>query len=414
MKNMTKNRKNIVVFNDFPINPPRFGGQIRIYNIYKNLAQKYNVTYICFGGSNSIEKNSVEKSLICENFLEIKVPKSRFHKNMDAVAGKLLGVSVDDITAMFLCKQNPEIDALARECLEKSDLVILSHPYMYPLIRDYVKNKPLIYESHNVEALLKKSLLGSGLIRNYISNKVKIVEKDLSRRADSIFVTSKEDLNSIQELYELEENKIYVSPNGVDINTFEFLYKEGNPIKEKIIDRPLVIFLGSGHPPNVQAAKIILKEIAPKIKEVYFLICGSVCWGIKNENKGKNVGLAYEVTEEEKLELYRISDLAINPMTSGSGTNIKMLDYMSASLPVISTSIGARGLNLENYRNVIISEIPEFPGKIREILKDKQLYENISSAGRKVVEKEYNWNTIASHMCGILDVVLEKKSASKL
>ena len=404
--------KNIVVFNDFPIYPPRFGGQIRIYNIYKNLAERYNITYICFGKS-----NSVEETRICENFLEIKVPKSGFHKNMDAVAGKLLGVSVDDITAMFLCRQNAEIAALAKTSIEKSDLVILSHPYMFPLVRDYVYDKPLIYEAHNVEAYLKKALLGKRALRNYISGRVEAVEKELSLKADLVFVTSEEDLNSIKQLYGLEENKIHVSPNGVDINTFSLLYKEGKLIKEKIIDRPVVLFLGSGHPPNVQAAKLIIKEIAPKMKDIYFLICGSVCWGIKNENKGKNVGLTFEVTEEEKLELYRVADLALNPMVSGSGTNIKMLDYMSASLPVISTPVGARGLNLENYKNVIVAEIPEIPEKIWEILRNKELYENISSGGRRVVEKEYNWKTIAYNMCGILDRIfeknLEKKSTSK-
>lgn len=405
--------KNIVVFNDFPVYPPRFGGQIRIYNIYKNLSERYNITYICFG-----KPNSVEETRICENFLEIKVPKSGFHKNMDAAAGKLLGVSVDDITAMFLCRQNAEIAALAKTSIEKSDLVILSHPYMFPLVRDYVYNKPLIYEAHNVEAYLKKALLGKGVLRNYISGRVEAVEKELSLKADLVFVTSEEDLNSIKQLHGLQENKIHVSPNGVDINTFSLLYKEGQLIKEKIINRPLVLFLGSGHPPNVQAAKLILKEIAPKMKDIYFLICGSVCWGIKNENKGKNVGLTFEVTEEEKLELYRVADLALNPMVSGSGTNIKMLDYMSASLPVISTPVGARGLNLENYKNVIVAEIPEVPEKIREILRNKELYENISSGGRRVVEKEYNWKTIASNMCGILDKILEnnleKKSTSKL
>ena len=275
--------KNIVVFNDFPVYPPRFGGQIRIYNIYKNLSERYNITYICFGKSNSIEETR-----ICENFLEIKVPKRGFHKNMDAAAGKLLGVSVDDITAMFLCRQNAEIAALAKTSIEKSDLVILSHPYMFPLVRDYVYNKPLIYEAHNVEAYLKKALLGKGVLRNYISGRVEAVEKELSLRADLVFVTSEEDLNSIKQLYGLEKNKIHVSPNGVDINTFSLLYKERQLIKEKIIDRPLVLFLGSGHPPNVQAAKLILKEIAPKMKDIYFLICGSVCWGIKKmKTKGK-------------------------------------------------------------------------------------------------------------------------------
>ncbi|RXA20103.1 glycosyltransferase [Methanosarcina sp. MSH10X1] len=394
--------RKIVVFNDFPIFPPRFGGQIRIYNIYRNLSRQYNVTYICFG-----ESKIVEETEICNNFLEVRIPKSLFHKNINAVAGKLLGVSVDDISAMFLCRYNRKLDSVAKDYLKDSDLVILSHPYMFPLIKDYAKNKPLVYEAHNVESSLKKSLLGNGLLRNYISGEVEKVESELSLRSDLLFVTSEEDRSSIKKIYGLDGNKIHVSPNGVDTDIFDSIYKEGQPVKERIVDRPLVIFLGSGHPPNVQAAKIIIKEIAPKLKDIYFLICGGVCWGVKDENKGKNVGLTFEVTEEEKLELYRVSDVAINPMVSGSGTNIKMLDYMSASLPVISTPVGARGLNLVNYENVIVCDIPEMPEKIREILLNKELYASISTSGRRVVEGEYNWRIIARNMCRALDKVVD-------
>lgn len=401
--------KNIVVFNDFPIFPPMFGGQIRIYNIYKNLSRKYNVTYICFGGS-----KRVQETRICDNFLEIKVPKGIIHKNIDAIAGKLLGVSVDDVIALFLCRRNQEIDSLAKKYVDVADIIILSHPYMFPLVQNYIIDKPLVYESHNVEFFLKKSLLGNGFLRNYICDKVQMVEKELSLKSDVLFVTSKEDLSSIKKIYDLDENKVHVSPNGVETDAFDFIYERGSLIKEKIIDHPLVIFLGSGHPPNVQAAKIIIKEIAPQMEDIYFLICGSVCWGVKNESKGKNIGLTFEVTEEEKLELYRVSDVAINPMVSGSGTNIKMLDYMSASLPVISTPVGARGLNLVNYESVIVCGISEMPEKIREILRNKELYASISANGRKMVESEYNWRTIALKMCETLDKMVEKKLTSVL
>jgi len=397
--------KNIVVFNEFPVFPPMFGGQVRIYNIYKNLSQKYNVTYICFGNS-----DHVQETRICDNFLEVKVPKSLIHKNINTIAGRLLGVSVDDIIALLLCRYNQEINSLAKKYVDRADIVILSHPYMFPLVRNYINNRPIIYESHNVEFLLKKSLLGDGFLRNNLCAKVRTVEKELSLRSEVIFVTSQEDLSSIKKIYDLDENKIHVSPNGVNTDAFDFIYEKGDLIEKKIIDRPLVIFLGSGHPPNVQAAKIIINEIAPKLKDIYFLICGSVCWAIKNENQGKNVGLTFEVTEDEKLELYRVSDVAINPMMSGSGTNIKMLDYMSASLPVISTPVGARGLNLVNYESVIVCDIPEIPEKIREILRNKELYANIGANGRKMVESEYNWRTIALKMCGILDKVVNKRS----
>jgi glycosyltransferase involved in cell wall biosynthesis len=114
--------------------------------------------------------------------------------------------------------------------------------------------------------------------------------------------------------------------------------------------------------------------------------------------KAKNVFLLGRVSDEVKMELYRMSDIALNPMINGSGTNIKMLDYMAAGLPVITTPIGARGLSLKNYENVIICEIPEFPAKIQELINDRDLYIKLSLLGRKTVEKKYDWEKIAGNM----------------
>jgi glycosyltransferase involved in cell wall biosynthesis len=200
------------------------------------------------------------------------------------------------------------------------------------------------------------------------------------------------------------ESKSYISPNGVDLPSFRTLYKNNKLIKNKIINKPVAIFMGSGHPPNLEAVKKIIIEIAPKMGEIYFLICGGVCGTFKNKDIGKNIGLTFEVTDEERLELYRISDVALNPMLSGSGTNIKMIDYMAAGLPIITTPIGARGLDLENYNNAIICEVLEFPEKIREVLINKDLYNKLSYNGRKLVEEKYNWKKIAENMAKILEI----------
>ncbi|MGB9938731.1 glycosyltransferase [Methanosarcina sp.] len=118
--------------------------------------------------------------------------------------------------------------------------------------------------------------------------------------------------------------------------------------------------------------------------------------------KAKNVIFLGRVSDEEKQALYRAADIALNPMTSGSGTNIKMLDYMAAGLPVISTPVGARGLNLENYENAIICDIPDFPVKINQILSDSKLYSKISSNGRRTVKDNFDWSKIASEMVRVL------------
>ena len=120
----------------------------------------------------------------------------------------------------------------------------------------------------------------------------------------------------------------------------------------------------------------------------------------------RNVILLGQISDEEKLKLYRSVDMALNPMQSGSGTNIKMLDYMAAGLPVISTPVGARGLELESDNNAIICELPDFPRKIRELLEDKQLRNTIIFNARKLVKEKHDWKRIADDMDKTLKNVL--------
>lgn len=385
--------KNIVVLNDFQIYPPNHGGKVRIYNVYKYLSRNFNVTYICFG-----ESKKVEKKQLSDNFIEIVVPKSFFQKNIEKVAGKFLGISVDDIIAMFLCRYNHQLKSTVKSYFSNCDIVVASLPYMFPVMEKNIKDSSLVYESHNVEFLLKKSLLEKSFLKNYLCSYVKKIEGRLISESDLVFAITNEDRENLQAIYNEKSGKICISPNGVDLVQFDVFNIGNKPIREKIIKRPIAIFLGSGHPPNIEAAETIVEKIAPQRNDVYFLICGSVCWGLNGREIGKNVGLTFEVSEEEKLELYRVSDIAINPMMKGSGTNIKMLDYMAAGLPVISTPTGARGLNLENGIDAIICNVSEFPMKIEKILQDEELYSKVSYNGRKIVEEQYDWRKIAEDM----------------
>jgi len=119
--------------------------------------------------------------------------------------------------------------------------------------------------------------------------------------------------------------------------------------------------------------------------------------------EARNVLLLGQISDAEKQELYRISDLSLNPMASGSGTNIKMLDYMAAGLPVVTTHVGARGLGLENYCHAVICDIHEFPEKIQEIIDNGELYQRLKDNGCKLVKEKYDWRKIAEDMAETLE-----------
>ena len=388
----------ILVLNDFPIYPVDHGGRVRLSNIYENFSVSNDITYICFGDKTSIKENRISNS-----FIEITIPKSVIHKKMIQLGFKFFERSIDDLIAMFIGKYNKLMRKEIKKCINESDVIILAHPYMYPVVKSLISDKHfVVYEAYNVEYILKKSILQNFFIANIVLKQLYNIEKRLVQECNLCFTTSELDKQTLSDMYGTITSKIVVTPNGVNPEIYPPKRLNWMSEKDVFTTVPIVVFLGSGHYPNVEAAQVIIKEIAPKMSDIYFLICGSVCWGIEHEPMGKNVGLAYMISDEEKMELFRIADVAINPMISGSGTNIKMFDFMAAGLPVVSTKTGARGLAIQDSIDGLVCSIEEFPDRIRRLLDDCTLYKTISDNGKKLVEDRYDWKKIAYLMVNMI------------
>ncbi len=396
--------KKILVVNDFPIFPIVHGGKVRIFNIYQNISSDFHIKYVCLG-----ENQKIQEKKISDNFYEISVPKTFFYKVINVIANLLMRNSVDDFVALFFASSNLQLKKLIQKAIAECDIVIFCHPYMYPAVAPYIRNQLVIYEALNVEYTLKNSILRNGQLKTIMLQRLKKVGHNLLKRSDLCFAMSDADKQIFTQVYDVDSSKIHIAPNGVDLEYYSEVYESRLFRKEQIISVPLILFLGSGHPPNVESAKQIIRNIAPKLQDAYFLIAGSVCWMIRNESRGKNVGLAYLITDEEKRELFRFTNVAINPMMSGSGTNLKMLDYMAAGLPVVSTAIGARGINIINGIHAIICDINAFPQKISDVINDKNFSELLASNGRELVKAHYIWKEIAGSMAEAINNAAEKK-----
>jgi glycosyltransferase involved in cell wall biosynthesis len=82
-------------------------------------------------------------------------------------------------------------------------------------------------------------------------------------------------------------------------------------------------------------------------------------------------------------------------MFSGSGTNLKMLDYFAAGLPVVSTAAGARGLELASD-DCIVCPADQFVARIEELLNDPAACEQLGANARKLAVERYAWSLIAA------------------
>ena len=151
------------------------------------------------------------------------------------------------------------------------------------------------------------------------------------------------------------------------------------------------IFMGSWHGPNLEACEKIF-EIAPLCPNVKFVLLGSQCGYFGGRRLPENVGLMGIVEESVKNKIFALADFALNPMLSGSGTNLKMFDYMAAGLPIITTEFGTRGIDSKELF-LIAEPVEEMADRIKHFDLKKE-DERIIRA-REYVEKKFDWTVIS-------------------
>jgi glycosyltransferase involved in cell wall biosynthesis len=388
-------RRKILVTSTFPIYPPRGGGQSRVYNLYKNLAKYYDIEILSFANYDQPSFNEE----IAPGLREMRFPKSNIHQEKEWEIEKRIGVPITDVAMPVLSKFTPEYGEMLRQKAENTDIIVLSHPYLFDEISAVGSRTRLIYEAQDVEYDLKSKVLPP--MAKEILDDVYRIEKSCCENSKLVMTCSEEDANRLVELYGADINKFVIVPNGVDINSVPYVSwseRKDNKRRLGLEDQFLVLFMGSWHPPNLEACREIFK-IAKQLPEVKFLLLGSQCLAFQDQSIPANVGLLGVVDEDEKNLIFSVVDLALNPMLSGSGTNLKMFDYMAAGIPVISTEFGVRGIDVFEGEHLLLCNNEKMLLRVREFLSEEnEFIEKRVTAAFSLIKNKYVWEEIVSQL----------------
>ena len=176
----------------------------------------------------------------------------------------------------------------------------------------------------------------------------------------------------------------------------------------------MATFLGSDYGPNREAARFIVEALAPAFPEVTFAICGGVghSWFGRSDLPG-NVRVSGRLDDPQKLAWLHASDVALNPMFSGSGTNIKMFDYMAAGLPVLTTEIGARGITSHTRAGVFVCRANAIGTQLAQLLASDGDRAESGSRNRKWVEADYAWERLSPGLGATLRARVELRARTE-
>lgn len=371
----TKKKNNYaLVLNDYNSFSGIGGGGTRTRGIYEAVNSICDVIFLCFSANNTLTVEKYNKHITV-----ISIPKTQEHVNELNEINSQFHISSDDIISSRHCTKNALLDSVYQILRKNARFIIAEHCYMTPLPIKY--SDRFIHSSQNNETKLKSSLLEWHPQKRNLLADVERVERDAVEKAGASIAVSDDDA------YSLLENKRTSGPmlvvrNGSQLPV-EISESVLNDVKSKIISTSAV-FLGSAHMPNVDAVNYLIKNIVPKCPSVQFHIIGSVCNSI-NSTPPKNVVLWGIVDEETKCAILQQSMFAINPVNTGSGSNVKLADFFANGLFVVSTNFGIRGYPDNILRHIELAEVEDFSEVINTVIKNKSVFTDEMKNERKSI-----------------------------
>jgi glycosyltransferase involved in cell wall biosynthesis len=394
----------IIPFND--IYPPMNGGMLRCINMLDQLAKYFEVTVIIHQDLNSflkaiesypsianckvISTNNNKKTLGIFSFLPSRIGNALKYRYWNrSLNGPASG--------NFLLVYPVLIDLLKKTTFDYVILEEISLLHIANVIRRYQPNTPVIYDAHNVNSRLAKISLSNGLItqRHYeLSEKV---ESNLAKIVNAIFVCSELDLHQLMKMNNGNLNAIVI-PNGVTV--------EDRTITKNNSDE--ILFCGSlDYYPNQEGLIWFCEKIFPLIliqrPSVRLMVVGKGYPGNQLNELLKHKSIIYYGTVEKVNIYYQRATVAIAPLLSGSGTRLKILEAMGLKVAVVSTAMGAEGINYTNGTNIVIANDKEiFANAVIELLNDKNKAVRIANEAFLFVKKEYDWNVIGQKISNYL------------
>jgi glycosyltransferase involved in cell wall biosynthesis len=263
---------------------------------------------------------------------------------------------------------------------------LLVMPYL-DIIRQNSKAK-IVYRAHHIEHQLLASTEHSFLRRIYLKLLAKRLyrfERDNLNKPDAILTINIADQSSLKFLgcdARLENFPVSVDPEkySADLSKVEY---------------PSVFHIGAMDVlPNLESVQWFIQYVWNDLNKLNanlkFHIAGKDI--PKNLNNNEEDIVLYNNIENAR-EFMGSKAVMVVPLRFGSGMRVKIIEGMAMKKCIISTSLGAEGINYEHGKNILIADTPdEFYKYILQCTTDRKFCESIGENARKLVEKEYNIN----------------------
>jgi len=389
--------------------PVENGGNIRTYHILRYLGSSHELTfYSYYGGKPDPEyKRELQRQLpgsvaVCTG----KKQLSGVSRGLDYAAH--LGADVPYAVIRFAdARVRQQIEAWF--CEQRFDVAVCDFLDAAVNFPERLRIPSMLFQ-HNVESEIWRrhaetaSNPAGKKMYGLEFRKMVRYEANAVRRFHHVIAVSENDRALMMPW--VEGDRITVVPTGVDLQQY-------TPDPSAPEPGPLVTFVGAmDWEPNVDGVEYFCGEIWPAIRvevpEARLRIVG------RNpaSRVAKWASEAIEVTGRvpSVVEHLRESAVVVVPLRIGGGTRLKIYEAMATGKPVVSTTVGAEGLDVHHGRDIILADDPRaFSQAVIMLLRDRDLRRRYERAAAETAAR-YDWSAIGKRFSEVLQFVVEKNA----
>jgi glycosyltransferase involved in cell wall biosynthesis len=372
--------------------PPQQGFSLRVHHLLRELAARHDITVV----ATDVPGHADAEAAYRDMGMSVRLVPPRRHRL--PVALRKLRALLTLHSFRWHTRYNPHMQRALDELLAdgRFDLVQIESPefwrYRFP------PSTPVVLDAHNIWFELRAREVGLDVSRfrrlyQRIDNaKAGEEERAAWCRVSAVLTTSEREAGFIGQAR--HAGGVIVVPNGVDP---EYMRPATSPGREGSL-----VFTGlMAYRPNADAVRWFVTAILPLVHrtrpDATLTIVGKDVPSDVAALAGGHVTVTGWVPDVRPyLEDARV---VVVPLRAGSGTRIKILEAFAAARPVISTTIGAEGIDARPGKEIVIADVPvSFAEQVVRLLDDADAADRLGRAGRALVEHRYSWPSIVEDL----------------
>ena len=398
---MKPQRLNILCVSQMPASPPRFGAQARMHGLMTELARHHDLTAVMLVDEEfDIDECRRAMEVYCRDVVLIQNPYGR-----EGIAKRLLQLRSLVATRSFdrLRVTVPALQQALDRVLRtrRFDVVNLESPYLgHCSLRQAPpgeKLPALVVDSHEIAYDLARqfAVAGASVGRRFYAGanwpKLRREELGIYREADGVYLCSAEDEQRL--LGQIPAARTMVIPNAADVD-----YYQPRPTDPPPDGRTVVYFGLLSTVPNIDAVIHFVQEIWPRIAKANPEARCKIIGGRPPPSLLALAGPRVELTgfvPDLRPHLAAAAAVVV-PLRLGGGTRLKIVEAMAMGKAIVSTALGAEGIEAVPGRDILIEDQPAaFADAVNRLLDEPSLAARIGQSARRLAVDRYAWSAAA-------------------